>query len=60
MEPAADTATDQAAERKAARRAGWRRADIAWEQLQEEANRLWRAGDREGRCLRGQSRSYRS
>jgi len=56
MEPAADTATDpatdQAAERKAARRAGWRRADIAWEQLQEEANRLWRAGDREGAAKR--------
>lgn len=57
MKPAAPPVTDTnsagpAAERKAARRAGWRRADIDWEQLQDEGNRLWRAGDREGAAKR--------
>jgi hypothetical protein len=37
--------SDPAAEMAAARRAGWRRADLQWERLQETANALLRAGD---------------
>ncbi len=51
--PASDPAPgDPAVERRAARRAGWRRADIAWEQLQDEGNRLWDEGDRDAAARR--------
>ncbi|MEC5322225.1 hypothetical protein VQ044_17565 [Aurantimonas sp. C2-5-R2] len=32
-------------EEKAARAAGWRRADLRWERLQEDAEAAWRSGD---------------
>lgn len=40
------------AEMRAARAAGWRRADLWWERLQERANRDWEAGDRPGALRR--------
>jgi hypothetical protein len=41
-------------EARAARKAGWRRADLVWERLQEEGNALLAAGDAAGaaRCFR--------
>jgi hypothetical protein len=41
-------------EAHAARRAGWRRADLDWERLQEEGNSLLASGDAAGaeRCFR--------
>jgi hypothetical protein len=45
------------AEMRAARAAGWRRADLWWERLQERANRDWEAGAR-ARALRGFRRAH--
>jgi len=40
--------SDPASELATARKAGWRRADLKWERLQEEANMRHRAGDFSG------------
>jgi hypothetical protein len=40
--------SDPASQTAAARKAGWRRADLTWEQLQEQANALHCAGDADG------------
>lgn len=49
--PSSDRERDEA---RAARKAGWRRADLAWEQLQEEGNLLLAEGDMAGaaKCFR--------
>lgn len=52
------SASDRArAEMRAARAAGWRRADLWWERLQERANRNWESGSR-ARALRGFRNAY--
>ena len=49
-----DAGARLAGEYAAARKAGWRRADLDWERLQEDGNALLRSGDRAGaaRCFR--------
>ena len=48
------SASDAGTELAIARKAGWRRADLDWERLQETGNALLLAGDRAGavRCFR--------
>ena len=48
------SASDADSELAAARKAGWRRADLDWERLQERGNQLLLDGDRVGavRCFR--------
>lgn len=44
-DPDSAAAREEAA---AARKAGWRRADLAWERLQDRGNALWLEGDADG------------
>ena len=55
------SASDDDTERVVARKAGWRRADLDWERLQERANELLRSGDGAGavRCFRRAARIAR-
>lgn len=52
--PISVSETDTDTELVIARKAGWRRADLAWERLQERGNALLRDGDAQGaiRCFR--------
>ena len=55
------SASDDDTELVTARKAGWRRADLNWERLQERANELLRTGDGPGaiRCFRRAARIAR-